>query len=55
MSGPLFPRATVFYGAGDDDHFVPGQEDPATVGVGSHFPELRFGRVLTGAGRHWST
>ena len=30
-------------------------ENPGIVGVGSHFPELRFGRVLTGAGRHWST
>jgi glyoxylase-like metal-dependent hydrolase (beta-lactamase superfamily II) len=29
-------------------------EDPGTVGVGSHFPELRFGRVLAGEGRHWS-
>jgi glyoxylase-like metal-dependent hydrolase (beta-lactamase superfamily II) len=30
-------------------------EDPGTVGVGSHFPELVLGRVLTGAGRYWST
>ena len=28
-------------------------EDPATLGAGAHFPELRFGRVLTGQGRRW--
>lgn len=28
-------------------------EDGATIGVGAHFPELRFGRVLTGQGRRW--
>lgn len=27
--------------------------DPQTVGVGAHFPELRFGRVLPGTGRRW--
>jgi glyoxylase-like metal-dependent hydrolase (beta-lactamase superfamily II) len=30
-------------------------EDDATVGVGAHFPELAFGRVLTGRGRRWYT
>ncbi|GAA3558606.1 MBL fold metallo-hydrolase [Kribbella ginsengisoli] len=30
-------------------------EDPRTVGVGAHFPELAFGRVLTGEGRRWYT
>lgn len=30
-------------------------EDGATVGAGAHFPELRFGRVLTGEGRRWFT
>jgi glyoxylase-like metal-dependent hydrolase (beta-lactamase superfamily II) len=30
-------------------------EDPRTIGAGSHFPELRFGRVLAGRGRRWST
>lgn len=28
-------------------------EDEATTGVGAHFPELAFGRVLTGQGRRW--
>jgi glyoxylase-like metal-dependent hydrolase (beta-lactamase superfamily II) len=28
-------------------------EDGATVGVGAHFPELQFGRVLLGQGRRW--
>jgi glyoxylase-like metal-dependent hydrolase (beta-lactamase superfamily II) len=28
-------------------------EDGVTVGVGAHFPELQFGRVLTGQGRRW--
>jgi glyoxylase-like metal-dependent hydrolase (beta-lactamase superfamily II) len=28
-------------------------EDEATTGVGAHFPELAFGRVLTGKGRRW--
>jgi glyoxylase-like metal-dependent hydrolase (beta-lactamase superfamily II) len=28
-------------------------EDGRTVGAGAHFPELRFGRVLTGVGRRW--
>jgi glyoxylase-like metal-dependent hydrolase (beta-lactamase superfamily II) len=26
-----------------------------TLGAGAHFPELRFGRVLTGTGRRWHT
>ena len=30
-------------------------EDDATIGVGAHFPELEFGRVLTGQGRRWFT
>lgn len=30
-------------------------EGGGTVGVGSHFPELRAGRVLPGTGRRWST
>jgi glyoxylase-like metal-dependent hydrolase (beta-lactamase superfamily II) len=30
-------------------------EHGATVGVGSHFPELQFGRVLAGRGRRWLT
>src|SRR5262245_17518719 len=30
-------------------------EDGTTVGAGAHFPELRFGRVLPGAGRRWIT
>lgn len=30
-------------------------EDGRTVGVGAHFPELRFGRVLAGTGRRWYT
>ncbi|MFI6375664.1 MBL fold metallo-hydrolase [Streptomyces sp. NPDC050546] len=30
-------------------------EDDATIGVGTHFPELEFGRVLTGQGRRWFT
>lgn len=30
-------------------------EDEHTVGAGAHFPELRFGRVLTGTGRRWQT
>lgn len=30
-------------------------EDGATVGVGAHFPELQFGRVLAGEGRRWLT
>jgi glyoxylase-like metal-dependent hydrolase (beta-lactamase superfamily II) len=30
-------------------------EDGHTVGAGAHFPELRFGRVLTGTGRRWHT
>lgn len=30
-------------------------EDEATTGVGAHFPELAFGRVLTGQGRSWHT
>lgn len=29
-------------------------EDGVTLAAGSHFPELQFGRVLTGAGRRWS-
>lgn len=29
-------------------------EGPATMGVGAHFPELQFGRVLRGHGRRWS-
>jgi hypothetical protein len=28
-------------------------EDGATTGVGAHFPELRFGRVLPGSARRW--
>jgi glyoxylase-like metal-dependent hydrolase (beta-lactamase superfamily II) len=28
-------------------------EDDDTLGVGAHFPELQFGRVLTGQGRRW--
>jgi glyoxylase-like metal-dependent hydrolase (beta-lactamase superfamily II) len=28
-------------------------EDGATTGVGAHFPELRFGRVLPGTARRW--
>lgn len=28
-------------------------ESPGTVGAGAHFPELRFGRLLTGGGRTW--
>lgn len=28
-------------------------EGDGTVGVGAHFPELQFGRVLTGSGRRW--
>jgi glyoxylase-like metal-dependent hydrolase (beta-lactamase superfamily II) len=28
-------------------------EDPATLGAGAHFPELRFGRVLVGERRRW--
>ncbi|WP_129662710.1 MBL fold metallo-hydrolase [Phytoactinopolyspora endophytica] len=30
-------------------------EDEHTIGTGAHFPELQFGRVLTGQGRTWST
>lgn len=30
-------------------------EDETTTGVGAHFPELAFGRVLTGQGRSWHT
>jgi hypothetical protein len=30
-------------------------EDPQVIGVGSHFPGLRFGRVLPGVDRRWST
>jgi glyoxylase-like metal-dependent hydrolase (beta-lactamase superfamily II) len=30
-------------------------EDGATFGAGAHFPELRFGRVLAGQGRRWSS
>jgi glyoxylase-like metal-dependent hydrolase (beta-lactamase superfamily II) len=30
-------------------------EGERTVGAGAHFPELRFGRVLTGSGRRWWT
>ena len=30
-------------------------EDDRTLGVGAHFPELRFGRVLAGRGRRWVT
>jgi glyoxylase-like metal-dependent hydrolase (beta-lactamase superfamily II) len=30
-------------------------EAERTVGVGAHFPELRFGRVLSGVGRRWVT
>jgi hypothetical protein len=28
-------------------------EDERTIGTGAHFPELRFGRVLTGTTRRW--
>src|SRR6266496_5883943 len=28
-------------------------DDEVTTGVGAHFPELAFGRVLTGQGRRW--
>ncbi len=30
-------------------------ENDQTIGAGSHFPELRFGRVLPGTGRRWLT
>lgn len=30
-------------------------EDPHTLGAGAHFPELKFGRVLVGQRRSWST
>ena len=30
-------------------------EDGVTFGAGAHFPELQFGRVLTGNGRRWLT
>lgn len=30
-------------------------EQPHVMGVGSHFPELRFGRVLAGADRRWTS
>jgi glyoxylase-like metal-dependent hydrolase (beta-lactamase superfamily II) len=30
-------------------------EDERSLGVGAHFPELRFGRVLAGNGRRWIT
>ncbi|HSK96343.1 MAG TPA: MBL fold metallo-hydrolase [Euzebyales bacterium] len=30
-------------------------EGEDVTGVGAHFPELRFGRVLTGSGRRWWT
>jgi glyoxylase-like metal-dependent hydrolase (beta-lactamase superfamily II) len=30
-------------------------EGDHTLGAGSHFPELRFGRVLAGTGRRWLT
>ena len=30
-------------------------EQSSDLAVGSHFPELQFGRVLTGNGRRWST
>ena len=30
-------------------------EDAGSPAVGAHFPELRFGRVLAGTGRRWST
>jgi hypothetical protein len=30
-------------------------EDERTTGTGAHFPELRFGRVLTGATWRWLT
>jgi glyoxylase-like metal-dependent hydrolase (beta-lactamase superfamily II) len=30
-------------------------EDEHTIGVGAHFPELQFGRVLPGRTRRWST
>jgi glyoxylase-like metal-dependent hydrolase (beta-lactamase superfamily II) len=30
-------------------------EDGQTIGAGAHFPELQFGRVLTGTARRWHT
>lgn len=30
-------------------------ENPDTAGAGAHFPELQFGRLLTGRGRTWLT
>lgn len=30
-------------------------EDATTLGAGAHFPELQFGRVITGQGRRWFT
>jgi len=30
-------------------------EQPRVIGVGSHFPDLRFGRVLAGADRRWAS
>lgn len=30
-------------------------EDESATGAGAHFPELKFGRVLTGQGRRWWT
>jgi hypothetical protein len=30
-------------------------EADRTIGSGAHFPELQFGRVLSGAGRRWVT
>jgi hypothetical protein len=28
-------------------------EDPSTLGAGAHYPQLQFGRLLTGQGRRW--
>jgi glyoxylase-like metal-dependent hydrolase (beta-lactamase superfamily II) len=30
-------------------------EDERTLGTGAHFPELQFGRILTGTARRWLT
>jgi hypothetical protein len=30
-------------------------EDPGTLAAGAHFPELRFGRVVAGQARRWTS
>lgn len=37
------------------EHLWRELEDEYTIGVGAHFPELQFGRVLSGTVRRWVT